>query len=43
MAVKRVNISDTSSGTTPLAPLRAGQYAKRSRVIVLAQLEWDTP
>lgn len=33
MAVKRVNISDTSSGTTPLAPLRAGQYAKRSRVM----------
>lgn len=33
MATKRVNISDTTSGAIPLAPLRAGQYAKRSRVM----------
>ena len=33
MAVKRVDIRDTTSGSTPLAPLRAGQYAKRSRVM----------
>ncbi|HEY0132435.1 MAG TPA: hypothetical protein VGB85_00110 [Nannocystis sp.] len=33
MGIKRVNISNTSSGTAPLGPLRAGQYAKRSGVM----------